>query len=70
MVLDTKQVRFATGLAILYIRLAAAGRLIHRRKIAFAAARALEAGLHFIILGRMVAFASRVRQSISGDRSS
>jgi hypothetical protein len=45
-VFDAKQIRFATDLAIFYIGLAAASRLVHSRPVGLAASRALESGLH------------------------
>ena len=50
-VLDAKQVRFATHLAVFYIGLPAADGLIHRRLVGFAASGALESGFHLAILG-------------------
>ncbi len=47
-----KYIRFATDLAVFYIGLPAAGRLIDRGLIAFAATRALESSFHVTILGR------------------
>src|SRR5580704_16994102 len=55
-VLDTKQVRSATYLAVFDIALPAASRLVHRRLVGLATTRALESGLHDIILTRRYPF--------------
>jgi len=67
-VLDAKQVRFATDLAIFYIGLAAASRLIHRRLVGLAASGALESGLHVTILGWTRRQTGRVLRPLVEDR--
>jgi hypothetical protein len=66
-VFDAKHIRFATDLAILYIGLAAARRLIHRGLVGLAASGALESGLHTTILGRNRGLVCRCIRPASAD---